>query len=300
MKNIFNFFIILTLFITISACEDVVQLKVKEGINQLSVDAMIDNSNQVQKVKLSISQGYFDNTDFKPALGAIVKIFNEDSVSFEFKDSDNSGVYTFSPKNNEFNKIGSRYALYVKYKDEEYYSIAKLNRVPKIDSITYEVESLPFAPQNGPKEGFAPQFYAKDFEGEGDCYWIKSAINNKYTQNAQQLNLAYDAGFSPGSKTDGLMFILPIRTGISNQLIADKDTLKVDIYSIGVEQFYYLQGIQQISRNGGLFATPLSNLPSNIINMNQKSEKKALGFFGLSAVSSAQTIIDKNKAKPKK
>lgn len=283
-----------------TACEDVVQLKVKDGISQLSVDAMINNTNQVQKIKLSVSQGYFDNSAFKPALGAIVKIFNEDSVAFEFRDPNNSGIYTFLPKNNEFNKIGSRYALYINYNGEEYYSIAKLNRVPKIDSITYEIESRPFTPENGPKDGFSPQFYAKDFEGEGDCYWIKSSLNNKYIQNAQQLNLAYDAGFSPGSKTDGLMFILPIRSNISNQLLSEKDTLRVDIYSIGVEQFYYLQGIQQISRNGGLFATPLSNLPSNLINLDSKSEKKALGFFGLSAVSSLETIIDKAKAKPKK
>ncbi len=286
--------------ILVASCEDVVQLKVKEGISQLSVDAMITNLNQTQSIKLNLSQGYFDNAMFKPALGATVKIFNEDSVAFEFKDLKNNGIYTYFPKNNELNRVGSRYALYIKYQNEEYYSIAKLNRVPKIDSITYETESLAFAPENGPKEGFVPQFYAKDFEGEGDCYWIKSEINHQYSQNTQQLNLAYDAGFSPGSKTDGLMFILPIRSGISNQLLVDKDTLNVDIYSIGVEQFYYLQGIQQISRNGGLFATPLSNLPSNLINLNPKSDKKALGFFGLSAVSSAQTIIDKSKAKPKK
>jgi hypothetical protein len=76
--------------------------------------------------------------------------------------------------------------------------------------------------------------------------------------------------------------------------------LKVDIHSTTPEQFYYLQFVSQVSQDGSLFSTPLSNIPTNIINRNEKSSKKAVGFFGMSAVSSMETIIDKSKAKPKK
>jgi hypothetical protein len=298
MKNIFSILLVLFISFTLFSCTDVINLDVKEGVSQLSVDALINNKYENQIVKLTLTQGYFDNSPIKPALGATVILFDQDSTAHQFIDLKNDGNYTFDAKNNPFNKIGNQYLLYINYNGEEYYSVSKLNRVPKIDSIAYEVDKVPVKPDNGPQEGFRPQFYANDFEGEGDCYWVKSAKNSKYFSKASEIKVAYDAGFSPGSKTDGLLFILPIRT-LGNELFSDKDTLSVDLFSITQEQFYYLQFVQQVSQDGSLFSTPLSNLPTNIINRNDKSTKKAVGFFGMSAVSSMSSVIDKTKAKPK-
>jgi hypothetical protein len=299
MKISLSILIILFISVSIFSCTDVIDLSVKDGVSQLSVDALINNQAETQTIKLTLTQGYFDNSSVKPALGARVIVFDQDSVAHEFKDLKNNGIYTFDATQNPINKIGKQYALYINYAGEEYISVSKLNRVPTIDSISYAVEKLPIKPENGPQEGFQPQFYANDFQGEGDCYWIKSAKNKKYFSKANQITVAYDAGFSPGSKTDGLLFILPIRTSVGRELYADKDTLKVDVYSITQEQFYYLQFVQQVSQDGSLFSTPLSNLPTNIVNRNSNSAKKAVGFFGLSAVSTSEVIIDKNKAKPK-
>ncbi|WP_435357597.1 DUF4249 domain-containing protein [Emticicia sp. SJ17W-69] len=300
MKNTLSILIILFISVSLFSCTDVIEIDVKDGVSQLSVDALINNKSETQTIKLTLTQGYFDNSPIKPALGANVILFDQDSVAYQFKDLKNTGVYSYDGKANPLNKIGKQYALYINYAGEEYVSLSKLNRVPKIDSISYEVDKLPVKPENGPQEGFLPQFYAKDFDGEGDCYWIKSAKNNKYFSKATEITVAYDAGFSPGSKSDGLLFILPIRTSVGRELYSDKDTLKVDVYSTTPEQFYYLQFVSQVSQDGSLFSTPLSNIPTNIINRNEKSIKKAVGFFGMSAVSSMETIIDKSKAKPKK
>lgn len=299
MKNIRILSLIYFLSVFLFSCTDVIDLSVKDGVSQLSVDALVNNRNENQTIKLTLTQGYFDNSAIKPALGATVFVFDQDSVAYEFKDLKKEGVYTYDATSKPLNKIGKQYVLYINYAGEEFISLSKLNRVPKIDSISYEVDKLPIKPDNGPQEGFRPQFYAKDFDGEGDCYWIKSAKNNKYFSKATEIQVAYDAGFSPGSKTDGLLFILPIRTSVGRELYSDKDTLNVDVFSITQEQFYYMQFVQQVSQDGSLFSTPLANIPTNVINRNEKSTKKAVGFFGISAVSSMQTIIDKNKAKPK-
>jgi hypothetical protein len=298
MKNTLSILLVLFISVSIFSCTDVIDLEVKEGVTQLSVDALINNKNENQVVKLTLTQGYFDNSAIKPALGATVILFDQDSTAYQFVDLKKDGNYTFDAKSKPFNKIGNQYLLYISYGGEEYYSVSKLNRVPKIDSIAYEVDKLPVKPDNGPQEGFRPQFYAKDIVGEGDCYWVKFAKNNKYFSKATDITVAYDAGFSPGSKTDGLLFILPIRT-VQQELYADKDTMKVDLLSITQEQFFYLQFVQQVSQDGSLFSTPLSNIPTNIINRNDKSTKKAVGFFGMSAVSTLSSIIDKTKAKPK-
>ena len=288
---------------TLFACQDVIDIEVKEGINQMVVDAWLTNENTEQKVILTYSQAYFDNAEPKPVLGAKVIVFDEDSTAYTFSDKNNKGIYTYEAQNGKsFNQIGKRYALYIKNGNEEYYSISQLKRVPKIDSVAYESFKFPVPPPDStPQEGYLVQFYASDPAGEGDCYWVKYKKNSKSAFKATQISIAYDAGFSPGTKSDNIMFIQPLRQSVNGLgLFEDKDTLTVNLHSIPVEAYYFLLQVRQESSNGGIFAVPSANIPTNILNLNAKSSTKALGFFAVSAVSNAQTIIDKNKAKPRK
>ena len=302
MKKIHS--ILLILFVStnifITSCTDVVSIDVKPGLVQLSVDAFINNLQQPQVVKLNLTQNYFDNSTPKPALGATVYLFAEDSTRFDFVDKNNNGNYIWTPKANQtFGQIGKQYALYVKYDNEEFVSVSKMNRVPKIDSVAYEYLDARERQTTGPKEGYRPEFYARDFTGFGDCYWIRSAKNGKYFSLSSQIVVAYDAAMNPGSGVDGLVFIRPLRQSVATELFADKDTLQVDVYSISQETYYLLRIVQAQAQNAGIFATPTSNTPSNIVNRNTKSTKTAIGFFNVSAVSSVKTIIDKTKARPK-
>lgn len=291
---------IIGLSIGLFSCEQVIDLEVNDGVNQLVVDAWLTDEVKEQRVKLTVSQPYFEKSDPKPALGAEVIVFNQDSTAHVFTDKDNDGVYTYKPEAGKFLKDNEQAALYIKYENEEYYSLSQLKRVPKIDSVGYEVFSFPITPPDGgPKDGFLAQFYANDIAGAGDTYLIRSYKNDTLRFKPADITLAYDAGFSPGSKSDGLMFILPIRQSLNQTLFLDKDKLKVELFSIPTEAYYYLLQLRQESSNGGIFATPLSNIPTNIINLNSKSTKKALGAFFVSKVSTFETIIDKSKAKPK-
>lgn len=300
MKKIFCYIFLIS-SISIFSCEDVVTIAIKDGVNQLVVDAWLTDENIEQKIRLSVSQPYFDNSKPKPALGAIVIVYNQDSIAHVFTDKNNSGVYVYTPKKNGYLKLNETTALYIKFENEEYYSLSSLKRVPKIDSLAYEVTSLPITPTDGnPKDGFTAEFYANDIKGLGDTYLIRSFRNDTLRFLPSQMSLAYDAGFSPGSNTDGLMFILPIRKSINQGLFRDKDKVKVELFSIPREAYFYLLQIVQESNNGGIFATPLSNIPTNIITLNTKSTKKALGAFFVSKVSRFETVIDKAKAKPMK
>lgn len=297
MKKILS---ILLVSLVLLSCEDVIDLEVRDGVNQLVVDAWLTDEDREQSVKLTISQPYFEDSAPKPALGAEVIVYNQDSTAHVFTDPNKDGVYTYKPKPGKFLKENEQVALSVKYENEQYYSLSKLKRVPKIDSVGYEVFSFPISPPDGgPKEGFLAQFYANDPVGEGDTYLMRSYKNDTLRFKPTDITLAYDAGFSAGSKSDGLMFILPIRQALNQTLFLDKDKLKVELFSIPTEAYFYLLQLRQESSNGGIFATPLSNIPTNIFNLNSKSTKKALGAFFVSKVSTFETVIDKNKAKPK-
>ncbi len=292
---------LLAAIILFSSCEDVVQINVKEGKKQLVVDAWLTNETREQKIVLNYSQPYFQNTDPIPVLGAEVMVISDNNKTIASTDENNDGRYTYKPRSVDYLGSGNLIKLSIEAGNEQYESYSSLKRVPEIDSVSYEAFTFPVNVTNGgPKNGFLAEFYAKDIPGEGDTYLIRSYKNDSLRFKPSNITLAYDAGFSPGSKTDGLMFILPIRQSINPVLFSDGDKLKVEILSIPLEAYYFVLQLRQESQNGGIFATPSSNIPTNIFNLNPKSENTALGAFIVSRVSSYETYIDKNKAKPKK
>jgi Domain of unknown function (DUF4249) len=292
-------FSIITLFCF--SCQDVILIDVKEGKTQLAVDAWLTDEAIEQSIVLTNTQSYFDSTKAKPALGATVVVYNQDSTAHVFVDKTNTGVYTYTPKNNNYLKADELAFLSIKYQNEEYNSVSKLNRVPKIDSLRYEVFSFPVNPPNGgPKDGYLAEFYAKDFKGEGDTYLIRHYKNDTLKFKPNEFSLAYDGGFSPGSRADDLMFILPLRQSINSKLYLENEKVKVELFSIPNDAFYFFQQIRQEANNGGIFATPLNNVPTNIINVKKQNGKKAVGIFFVSKVSTFETIIDKKLAKPKR
>jgi hypothetical protein len=297
MKNIF---LGLLAILALSACEEVISLEVQNGEEQLVVDGWLTTEPTEQLVRLTLSQPYFDNSKAKGVKGAQVIIFEADSTAHTFIDRGN-GEYYLPKEQISFLKTGRQYALYVNYKGEEFASFSKINRVPSIDSISYEFFSFPFISGDSTEsKGYFAEFYAKDPKGEGDTYWIRTTKNGKFINMPTQISIAYDAGFSPGSKSDGLLFIQPIRQSINDNFYQHKDSIHVELWSITPEAFYYLLQVRQESGNGGIFATPPANIPTNIFNLNEKSPQKAIGFFGLSAVSSFSTVVDSTLARPKK
>lgn len=299
MKNIVS---IVTLFISalgFMSCEDVIELEVKDGVEQLVVDGWLTNLPGDQYIKLTLSQPYFDNSAPKPALNAVVTLADFLGNTITLKDSLNDGRYWMNDGQNILT-IGQGYTLTITYSGQTYKSISAMNRVPAIDSIIYEEFTQPFGADSIPKEGFLVQVYAKDFVGEGDSYWIRYYRNGVLNTDPTQLTATYDAGFSAGSKTDGFTFIQPIRQSVNDfdkGPYQDGDRLKVQIWSTGLDGFFFLNQVASESGNGGIFATPSANIITNVANVNPDG-LQPVGFFGISAVSEMEIVIDKNKALP--
>jgi hypothetical protein len=297
MKSLYKLVLVFFIAISFMACEDVIDLEVKDGVEQLVVDGWFTNKNEDQVVKLTLSQPYFDNSPPKPALGATVILFEADSTAHPLLDLAGNGEYILRKEDAGFLRENGQYALYIRYEGEEYAALSALRRVPAIDSVSYEYFDFPFAGADSTEtSGYFAQFYANDPEGEGDTYWIRTTKNNELLNRPSQISIAYDAGFSPGSRSDGLLFIQPVRQSINDGFYQHGDSLKVEVWSITPDAFFFLLQVRNESANGGIFATPPSNIPTNIQNLNPGSTKKALGFFGISQVSSFSTVIDSTKA----
>jgi hypothetical protein len=306
-----NYALLFTI-IVFSSCEDPVDIALGDPTPQLTVDAFITNQIQIQTVRLTTSQQYFANTFNPIASGATVVLKNETtSKEFTFTDSNNNGNYTFENlAEMPLVTLGDNYKLSISYNSESYeaFSLAKRN-VP-IDSISYEFREDGL----GEEEGYYAQVHVTDLGGKGtvpDFYRIRTWKSDASTNTSFWLNkpgeisISADGTFDPNSRgeANAFQFILPIRESINPEIDEDLDeapydlgdSLFVEVHSIDENTYDFFSQLEEQVNNGGLFATPLANVPTNIQNTNPNAtvEQKAVGWFGVSIVSSEGAKIEK-------
>lgn len=281
--------------LALQACEDQVDVQLEDAPEALVVDAWINNKDEVQVIKLTKTQPYFESSQPTGVTGASVTITDENGVDYNFNETAD-GVYEWDPAGSPLPTDPLEYTLSINAEGQSYLATSAMNRVPAIDSLvfTFKEERNPFQP-----EGYYGEFVAKDPVGPGDSYWIKSYKNGQFLNRPFELNIAYDAGFNAGGNIDGVVFIQPIQDAVNplnDELDAvvpyePGDSLYVEIHSISNEAFFFLQEVQiQTQRDGGfdeIFAEPLENVDTNIVNVSDSPSSEVVGFFTISAVSTA-------------
>jgi len=281
----------------LSSCDTVVDVELPEGTPTFTVDAFINDMPVTQRININFSQSYFDNSAFDPASSATVVVRNTtngDSFTFE-EAEDQQGVYEWTPSDGQsIGNIGDGFTLAIDYAGEQFEAVSKMGRVPEIDSINFDLREGLF----GEDDYYSATFFAEDFEGVGDTYWIKAFKNGEWLNDPELLTITYDAGESRGAENDGGFFEFDLRNNINPVEEEDRyvfgDRVRVEIHSITEETFFFLtEMITAVSRTGGfaeLFAEPLSNLDTNI-RPTGNSNTTVLGFFSVSAVSQKEVVF---------
>jgi len=284
--------LILILFsaLLFTSCEDVIDVDLEEGKPQLTVDAILTNLDEPQFVRLTLSGNYFDASSVTPITNALVELTDSDGNNYTFKSPDENGKYELDSQFDSL-VVGREYYLKVTYNNEVFTSKSVVRQVPAIDSITWSRENIPFGDVDSI---WAVQFWAYDNPGLGDAYWVKATRNGVVKISPQSITVAYDGSTGRGAKTDNIPFILPIRASITpggfagppdgEEFIEVGETVGVQLFSISLDFAEYLTILQDQLNNGGLFAKPPTNLPTNISNQNSNGSK-ALGWFEVSNVS---------------
>lgn len=311
MKKFSSYLSILLIIVTItvSSCEKVIDVDLEEGESQLVVEGFItfyydsvalNSGIENQVIKLRKTAAYFNNSPAPPATGALVQVTDALGRTFDFKDDNNDGDYVYtgpfilSFTNPPMGFPGNFYSLNIKYNGEEFTSQAYMDSVPKIDSLKFLFQEQTIQGPDTLKAGYVIDQLltratdgslnpTKDVKGEGTCYWFKTFKNDKFYNKAGNMNLAYDAAYGPGS--DNVAFIPPIIFSLSPERFMLDEKIKIECWSIGLPAYYFLTLAQIQMTNEGLFASPPTNVPSNIENKNKDSKVKAVGWFAAASVS---------------
>lgn len=300
LNNKINILSLFTILCLCFACEDVVDVDLEPGDNQLVVDAWVNNQEGPQTIRLVRTSPYFDSSPSPAETGATVSITDNAGDEYEFKDEDNDGNYVWeSTDGNPLCQVGNTYTLSITTSDDKMYTAeSTMKRIMPVDSIVYEEREE----ELGQPAGLYAEFYARDFAGEGDAYWIKAYKNGQFLNKPNEMNIAYDASFSPGGNADGIAFITPIRFGINRQAdsvdgaednddlppYAFGDSIHVEIHSLTEEAYYFLVAArtQMTLGDATLFAEPPSNVPTNIVSINGTEPRDVpVGFFNVAGVS---------------
>lgn len=278
------------------SCEDVIDVDLANAEPQTVIDAWLtDEAGVRQTIVVSETQPYFDSIQAPGIVGAEVYIPVQD-MELKFEDMGN-GKYTWTPAGNQkLSDYGNTLVLTIKVNDVTYTSTTTIKRVPAIDEIRQEVRENELGAVDG---GIYCEFIARDLVGLGDSYWIKTYKNGNYLNKAREINLAFDAGFTAGSQTDGLVFIPPIRE-LTNPVPdedaddvspwAAGDICRVEIHSISNEAFRFMEVVRDQVLNGtnGIFAEPLANAKGNI---KSSDGKEVLGVFNIAKVSTLEYVV---------
>jgi hypothetical protein len=293
MKRFSLLWIIFSTAIFFYSCEEVINPELEEASPVLVIDAWLNNAPGLQRIKLMRSQPYFESTLPPGVSGATVRVTDEEGKVYSFTE-ENPGEYVWTPAGNEvFGAVGLTYDLYVEAGNEVFVAEARMGRVPVIDSITF------FLQPGGQffDDQYQAEFWSTDPVEPNDAYWIKTFKNSEQLMKPSEILTAYDAGFSKGGNFNGVVFIAPIRRAI-NPFDEDEegqikspyvvgDSVYVQIQSVTEAAFNFLNEVRiQTDRPGGfseLFATPLANVETNIVNVNPNGSK-VLGFFNVGAV----------------
>ena len=279
------------------SCEDVINPTLERAESVLVIDAWLTNKPGVQQIVLTRTQPYFENILPPGVSGATVKVTDQNGKIYSFNESTKTGVYEWVPATNEvFGSVGLRYNLSIIVAGENFVSESVMGRVPVIDSVTFFKEDA----TQFTDEQYQAEFWSTDPLESGDSYWIKTYKNGQVLNKPSEILTAYDAGFSKGGNFSGITFIAPIRRSINpfDEDPNDKnktkspyivgDSIYVEINAVTEASFNFLNEMRiQTDRPGGfgeLFATPLSNVSTNITNANAKGSK-VVGFFNVGAVS---------------
>ncbi|MEM6297790.1 MAG: DUF4249 family protein, partial [Bacteroidota bacterium] len=141
-KNIFRAFLFLMVIGLFSSCDDVVDVDLDDATPTFSVDAFLTDQDKVQEIKLYFSQGYFDNSPFRPASDATVLVLNTTSgVAYDFIEMGNTGAYRWESTSGEvIGQVGDTFELTITHEGRTYTATSTMNRVPVIDDIIFSLQ----------------------------------------------------------------------------------------------------------------------------------------------------------------
>lgn len=268
LKRIKYISLLLAGFITLSACEKVIDVKLDNAESQLVIEGNITDQPGQQVIKISKSVPYTENNTYPPVSGAAVTVTDDNGHSWTFSET-TPGIYAFPSLKGETGRI---YTLKATVNNKVYTATSGMPALVGIDFLDVKVFNF------GGDDQKQAQVHYKDPAGIANQYRFVMKVNGVQSKQVY----AENDRLTDGNDVPTVLFF----TGNND----DQDQLKtgdvvdIEMQSIDKNVFLYWYTLGQQSSNGPAGGATAGNPPSNINN-------KALGYFSAHTVSKKQMTV---------
>ncbi|QDH81617.1 DUF4249 domain-containing protein [Echinicola soli] len=266
----------LGLLILLFSCQEEVHLELRDTVDFPVVEGIWTTNSNLNQVRVSMSQSYYDSSTYRPVTDAEVYIIHEErGKRFNFEYSQQTKSYL--PVYNERGFEGQHYTLHVKMNGNHYRSSGVLLEAPELDSLSYRYKE---------KRLLRPEGYYITLHGkipfEEDNYYRVRVVRNDTLLVSRSDYLLFDETFGTAALEDGFEIeTIPFDEG---------DEVRIGLYRLNEGAYDYLEGLVELMYNdGGLFTPPPQNPPSNFELV--EGDTPVLGYYMVGPVLSEAVTI---------
>ncbi|AGA79911.1 hypothetical protein Echvi_3699 [Echinicola vietnamensis DSM 17526] len=263
--------------VMLMSCQEEVRLDLRETAPLPVVEGIWTTNSNLNQVKVSMSQSYYDSTSYRPVTDAEVYIVHEEGNNrFDFEYSEPTKSYL--PVYNDRGIEGQHYTLHVRMDGNHYRSSGVLLEAPELDSLTYRYKE---------KRLLRPAGYYITLHGkipfEEDNFYRVRVVRNDTLLVSRNDYLLFDDTFGTATLENGFEIeTIPFDEG---------DEVRIGLYRLNEGAYNYLEGLVELMYNdGGLFTPPPQNPPSNFELV--EGETPVLGYYMVGPVLSATVTIE--------
>lgn len=247
------------LMLLMGSCEEIIDVNLKNASSKVVIESFITNDSNPLMVKITESQGFFDQSDFVPVKKAVVQLeyLNKKEMLIE-----RGGGYYISAKTKGV--PGQTYSLNITSAGTTYGATVELPPAVPIDTIYFQ-------PGIFKSDSLNVFVEFTDPSATENYYRLKLYRNRRYAVN--DYYLVTDA-FSNGGK-----MVLPVYY----RYFAPQDTVTIELLNLERCTWKYFKGLNETIQQGVNSQAP-GNPDSNFSG-------GALGLFGAYSTSTYQVII---------